>query len=206
MMQHFVTGAFGQTIELSGQGTNRKWFHSEITVESLRDKPQAEIMLVPELPEDNAAKIQQAVALSQPMADGMPLMSRYDILETVLERQDPDADYDRVMDMMSTQNQLVMAHRMVDALVKTGDIESAQYWQMQWQMMLQKLAEVGLDPNQVIKPGEENGQGPFSGNGFTPEVLSNAGQGIPPPTPGVDTPFQGGPNVEPGRERPGAQI
>jgi len=204
---HFNTGAFGQSIQLSGRGTNRKWFSADITVESLRDKPQAEIMLVPELPEDNAAKIQQAVALSQPMADGMPAMSRYDILETVLERQDPDADYDRVLQMMAFQNQLVQAHRFVDALSKTGDIEGAQYWQMQWEMMLQKLAQSGVDLGDIIHPGE-NDQTPegFIGNGFSPDVAPNATQGVPTPTPGVDTPFQAGPNVEQGRERPGAQI
>ena len=206
---HFDTGAFGQAIQLSGRGTNRKWFSANITVESLRDKPQARITLVPELPEDQAGKIQQAVALSQPQADGMPILSRYDILETVLERQDPDADYDRVLEMMAVQNQLVQAHRFVDALAKTGDLEGAQYWQMQWEQMLQKLTAAGVDVGDIIPPGEDNGQSParngFVGDGFTPEVLPNAVQGVPTPTPGIDTPFQTGPVVEPGRERPGAQ-
>jgi len=203
---HFNTGAFGQSIELSGRGTNRKWFSADITVEELRDLPQVEITLTPELPEDQAGKIQQAAALSAPMADGMPTMSRYDILETVLERQDPDADYDRVLEMMAIQNPLVQAHRFVDALAKIGDVEAAQYWQAMWEALLQQFSQSGANIQNPIPPGVEGiGNESPGENGFSPEVLPNQVAGIPSPTPGIDTPFQTGPNVPPGTPRPGAQ-
>jgi len=211
---HFNTGAFGQGLELNGQDHNRNWFSGEITVEEIRDLPQAEIVLVPELPEDQAGKVQMAAALSAPMADGLPTLSRRDILEDVLERQDPDADIDKVMEQMAIEFPLVKAHRMADSLFKMGDVEGGQYWQAMWQKLVQEFFQAGGQIENPIAPGEGNngdgsdgGSNPFSGqNGFSPQVLPNQSAGIPNPVPGVDTPFQTGPNVEPGRERPGAQT
>ena len=205
---HFNTGAFGQGMQMSGQDKNRKWFSSEITVEGIRDLPQAEITLVPELPEDQAGKIEMAARLSSPMADGMPTLSRRDILEDVLERQDPDADMDKVLEQMAAEFPLVKAHRMADALFKAGDIEGGQYWQAFWERQVQEFFQVGGNIDNLVPPGEgDNGDGSDGGGtGFSPQTLPQAAQGVPPPVPGIGTPFQAGPNVPPGMPRPGAQI
>lgn len=196
---HFNTGSFGG-MELSGRGRNKKWFSGFTTPEEIRDLPQAEIEIVPELPEDQAGKVQQAMLLAKPMADGMPLLSRYDISEDVLQRQDSDQDMDSIFQMMASQDQLTLAHRMTDSLAKRGD-ESAQYWQMNWMVtMMQKMQVMiqGQIPPPSITPPQTTSE-----NGFSPEVLPSQAQGIPSPTPGIDTPLQQGPLVPPGTPRNG---
>ena len=194
----FVSGAFGQGgMQLSGQGGNRKWFVANITPDMIRELPELEITLRPQLPEDDAAKIQLANALRTPGPTGVPLMSDYDIRESYLDRQDSDQDMDTILQEMASMHPLVQAHRFADALAKRGD-EGAQYWQAQWMQMVQQMMQQGLQiPD--IKPPEGASQ-----PGFSPQVLPNAAQGIPGPTPGVDTPFQSGPMVPPGTPRPGA--
>ena len=65
------------------------------------------------------------------------------------------------------------------------------------------FAQAGLPPPSVQPPSGNNNQN--GGGGFSPEVLPNAAQGVLPQTPGIGTPLQAGPLVEPGRPRPGAQ-
>ena len=201
---HFVTGAFGP-LELSGQGRNRRWFSGTIQPMDIIDLPEVEINIVPQLPEDNAGKVQMAQSLRAPGPNGMPLQSDYRIREEVLQMQDSDLEMDAILQDMAMQDELVVAHRMTDALAKRGD-EGAQYWQMNWMMaMMQKmmtLQQGGVPPPEIQPPQTEHGQ---SNGGFTPQVLPNAMQGMAPPIPGIGTPAQTGPLVEPGTPRPGAQ-
>ena len=203
---HFVTGAFGP-LELSGQGRNRRWFSGTIQPMDVIDLPEVEINIVPQLPEDNAGKVQMAQSLRAPGPNGMPLQSDYRIREEVLQMQDSDLEMDAILQDMAMQDELVLAHRMTDALAKRGD-EGAQYWQMNWMMaMMQKmmtLQQGGVPPPEIQPPQTEHGQGE-GGGGFTPQVLPNAMQGVAPPIPGIGTPAQTGPLVEPGTPRPGGQ-
>jgi hypothetical protein len=197
---HFATGAFeGQ--ELSGQGRNRKWFSSTITFDQIIDLAQAEIEIVPELPEDQAGKIQMAMALRQSGADGLPLEPDYVIREEYLRRQDSDMDLDAVMQQMASQHPMVQAYRYADALAKRND-PNWKVWASVWNQMLIQAMQSGLSLEGIIPPDEGPEEG---GAGFSPDVLPNAAQGIPSPTPGIDTPLQQGPLVPAGTPRPGAQ-
>ena len=202
---HFATHSF-DGMELSGEGGNRKWFAGFITPEDIQDLPQAQITLIPELPENVSEKIQNAIALRTPGVDGMPLEADRIIREDWLNRDNSDMDNDAVMQQMAAQNPLVQAMRMVDSLAKSGDAEAARHWQNQFRMTLiqmeQALAQGGLDPT-----ASEAGISTEPGNaGFSPEVLPRESQGLGSPTPGVDTPFQTGPNQLPGTPRPNGQV
>ena len=200
---HFATRAFGG-MELSGEGRNRKWFSGFIDPEDIQDLPQAQITLVPELPENLSEKIQNAIALRTPGPDGNPLESDHMIREDWLNRDDSEMDADSVRAQQAAQDPIVNAIRMVDSLVKQGKFEEARAWQnrfkMQMKQMEQVLLQAGIDPNDDtgIDTNPETA-------GFSPEVLPRESQGLGSPTVGVDTPFQEGANVLPGTPRPGAQ-
>ena len=70
---------------------------------------------------------------------------------------------------------------------------------------LKQLMQMGIqiDPNEFNPETDETRR---EGGGFSPEILPNAGQGIPSPIPGIDTPFQTGPVVAPNTPRPGART
>ena len=204
-VDHFVTGAFG-SMELSGQGRNRRWFSATITPMDIEDLPEVEIILRPQLPEDNASKINQAQLLRQPGPSGQPLMSDYRIREEVLELQDSDLEMDAIFQEMAIQNPLVQAQRLTDALAKRGD-EGAKWWHIQFQMLLNQMMQAamqgGVSPEMLNAPTPNTNES--AGGNLPPEFLPNALQGIPPPTPGLQTPGQAGPLVPPGTPRPGAQ-
>lgn len=208
-LDQFETGAFGQGIELSGLGSNRKWFSRNITMDDLRDLPDVEIEITPQLPEDDQAKIQTALAYRTAGPTGLPLLSDHDIREEKLERQDSDQDLDTIMSEMAGQNQQVQSQRMVDSLEKRGDMQGAAAWQMQWWVVVKQITDLlrqaGINPPSGLTPPLDSEQGGNQSPGFSPDVLPNASQGILPPTPGVQSPLQSGPLVEPGRPRPGAQ-
>jgi len=201
----FSTGSFG-SLELSGQGRNRRWFSGTISPNDIIDLPAVEINLTPQLPEDNASKVAIAQQLRAPGVNGMPLKSDYRIREEDLQMQDSDLEVDAILQEMAGQDNLVRAQRMTDALAKRGD-EGAQWWHIQFQVlfrqMMQMATQLGMSPEELTNVPNTN-----AGNdnpGFDPTVLPNALQGIQPPTPGIDTPFQTGPNQLPGTPRPGAQ-
>lgn len=196
----FVTGAFGNSMRLSGVGGNRKWFVANIESNMLRDLPALEITLKPQLPEDDAGKVQQALMMRKPGPTGLPLLSEYSLREDVLQRENSDQDMDMILQEMAAVNPLVQAQRMTDALAKRGD-EGAQYWAAHWQMLLLQAMQSGFLPPSLMGSPNTNGQS----DGMSPEVAPNAVQGIAPPRPGVDTPGQAGPLVPPGTPRPGAQ-
>jgi len=202
---HFVGGGFG-ALELSGQGRNRMWFSGLITPADIMDLPEVEIELLPQLPEDNAGKVQMAQQLRQPGPDGMPLQSDLRIREEVLEMQDSDLETDAILEQLAMQNPLVQAQRMTDALAKRGN-EGAQWWHVQFQMVFRQMVQAalqgGLSPDEILNvPNTNRGN---NNPGFDPTVLPNALQGVTPPTPGMNTPGQAGPLVPPGTPRPGAQ-
>ena len=201
---HFVTGAFGSQ-ELSGMGRNRRWFSSNISPVDIMDLPELEINLRPQLPQDNATKVAQAMQLRQPGPSGHPIMSDYRIREEILELQDSDLEMDAIFQEMAAQNPLVMAQRMTDALAKRGD-EGSRWWHVQFQMVLKQFMQAamqgGVPEDLLAAPGPNTNEGSLR---FNPMELPNAFQGIPPPTPGINTPAQGGPMVPPGTPRPGAQ-
>lgn len=200
---HFATRAFGG-MELSGEGRNRKWFSGFIDPDDIQDLPQAQITLIPELPENLSEKIQNAIALRTPGPDGNPLESDHMIREDWLNRDDSDMDADAVMAQMAAQDPAVQAIRMVDALAKRGDFDGARAWNNKFRMIMREMEQIllqaGIDPNDDtgIDTNPETA-------GFSPQVLPRESQGLGSPTVGADTPFQEGPNVLTGTPRPGAR-
>lgn len=211
---HLNTRAFG-VLELSGLGQNRKWFSGTFSADDLEDLGELEIELTPQLPEDDAGKMNLAQLARQPGNDGRPLFSDYEIRERFLQVQNSDLSDAAVSQQMAAQNPLVLAQRMTDALAERGDEEGARAWHIQFAMTMkqleQALIQMGTTLQQVMASFNP-GPGPITGGGlngdgagFNPQTLPNAGQGIPPPTPGIETPFQTAPNQTPGTPRPGAQ-
>lgn len=200
----FSAGGFG-SFELSGVGGNRKWFISTITPDQIQDLPELEVTLKPQLPEDDASKVQLANMLRQPGVTGHPLLSDYDIRENYLERQDSDRDQDAIwQELAVTKHPLALAHTFADALAKRGD-ERAQYYHAMWMQMILQMMQQGMMPPDLQAPQQGPSGAPQGANGgFSPETLPNAAQGIPAPTPGINTPFQQGPLVPQGTPRPGA--
>lgn len=205
---HFVGGGFG-SLELSGLGRNRRWFSSRISPTDIMDLPELEIVLRPQLPQDNATKVAQAQQLRQPGPSGQPLMSDYRIREDILEMQDSDLEMDAIFQEMAVQNPLVQAERVTDALAKRGDT-SSRWWMLQFQILFNQFAQAalsgGIPPQMLESPGPNTNEAGMGGGNFSPEILPNILQGIPPPTPGIQTPGQAGPLVPPGTPRPGAQT
>lgn len=207
---HYNTDAF-DTIRLSGQGRNRRWFSASITPDQIRDLPLAEIELLPQLPEDQAGKVQQAMLLSQPQADGMPTLARQQINEDILQRPDSDLDMDEILNMMGMSDEMVKAQRMTNALANRGDINGAKIWHNKLKMLvavetakLQQLLQMGIEID-TSEFNPETDETRRAEGGLSPEVLPNSAQGKPPPTPGVDTPVQVGANVPAGTPRPGGR-
>lgn len=205
---HFVGGGFG-SLELSGLGRNRRWFSGSINPTDIVDLPELEIMLRPQLPQDNATKVAQAQQLRQPGPGGTPLMSDYRIREEVLEMQDSDLEMDAIFEEMAVQNPLVMAQRMTDALAKRGDEHGAKAWMIQFEVtmkqFIQTALQAGVTPDMLQAPAPNTNQSSAT-SAIGPEVIPNAVLGILPPTPGIQTPGQAGPLVAPGTPRPGAQA
>lgn len=227
---HLNTRAFG-ILELSGLGQNKKWFSNTFTADTLEDLPELEIKLVPQLPEDDASKMQLAIQSQTPGPSGKPLFSAYTARERFMQVQNSDMEADAIDQEMAEQDPAVRAQRMTDALEKRGDREGAEFWHLTFELEAAKkeaafqqamaqiallkfqIQQMGINPAQIppFEPGDpptygggfENGA---ETNGFNPQVLPNSGQGIRPPQVGIDTPGQAGPVVEPGRERPGAQT
>ncbi len=206
---HFSTGAFGGQ-ELSGRGRNRRWFSGFMTADMVRDLPQAEIELVPDLPEDQAGIVNIVNMLRQAGTDGNPLMSDYALREDWLNRQDSGLDGDSVIEQMASNNPLIRAARTTDALVNRGD-DNAQFAHVEFMtrmfQILGALEAQGIDINEVMKQfNPQPAVGSAGEVGFPPEILPFPAQGNPALTPGVDTPAQPGPNVPAGTPRPGART
>lgn len=189
---HFSTGAFGG-MELSGRGRNRRWFSGFTSPEMIRDLPQAEVELVPELPEDQAAIANLAQMYRQAGVDGQPLLGDYAIREDIMNRMDSGFDADAILGQLASQNPLIRAARTTDALVNRGD-ENAQWSHVEFvAFMFQLMGSIqgmGLDINEVMKMfNPQPGVGSAGANrSFPPEVLPSPAAGNSALTPGVDTP------------------
>ena len=205
---HFATAAFGG-MELSGRGRNRRWFSGFINPDMVRDLPQAEIELVPELPEDQAGIVNIVNMLRQAGVDGNPVLSDYALREDYLNREDSGLDADSILEQQAVLNPLIRTQRTTDALVNRGD-EGALWSHFEFMMnMFQMFAAVqgtGVDINEIMKSfNPQPGVGSAGETNFPPQVLPSPAAGNSALTPGVDTPAQAGRNQPLGTPRPGAQ-
>ena len=199
-VDQFVSGQAGQDgIQLSGIGSNREWFSEKITPDDLRDLPELEITLTPQMPEDNVQNVQMAVQLAQAGADGLPMMSHLRILEKVLQVQDSDLELDTVIfEKSKVGHPLAAIYTLyVSAVAREDEIYAAIYEQELLRMEAQIVAGGGQEPGFLSNMLQIGPSAP----GFSPQAAPNSVQGQPPPSPGD----QQGAVVPPGTPRPGAR-
>lgn len=196
---HFGQGGF-DGIELSGKLNNREWFSEFITPDMIEGLPQPIITLLPQVPQDDAAKLNMALQARQPGVNGWPLYADQQIHEDILEDQDSDAIMAAVVEQVAAGlNPFAMLDTLIEALIARGDEQKAQYYMGDKLELLQQkklAAEQGLPI-----PGGQPPPSPNGGGGLPPEVAPGPVLGNPPPTP---TPQQG-PIVPPNSPRPGAR-
>ncbi len=166
---HLETRAFG-TLELSGRGSNRKWFSSRISADDLQDLPELEIELVPQLPEDDAAKMQLSQLARQPDAQGRPLYSDHTILERFQQVQDSDLERAAVDQQQANANPLVRASRLSDSAALRGDMDAAQALHIEFEMSMlqlqQALQQAGTSIGEVLQRFNPP-SGPITGGGLS---------------------------------------
>ena len=220
LSDQYASGSF-DAIELSGWENNRQWFSQEITYDMIEGVGAPEIDFVGNLPQDEMSKM----SMAQMAREGpMPLLDDRTIRDEILGLQSADEVENQIKEQMGEQ---ILPEAQMWTILKAteerGRSDLAQFYMgqlqeilmqkqaMQQQMMMQ-MSGAGLGtpgPGGAPLPGAPGPGGlPPSpagpggaGPGLRPEVMPNAGLGVPPPTP---TP-QGGPNVPPETPRPGGQ-
>jgi len=194
----YVSANF-DVMTLSGrmQDVERTDFEEEMSLDAIKEGGLIEVEIVPQLPQDDAAK----AALAQILTSGdVPLVDHRFARENIIQLQDVEQVERAVQEQLAkTGSPTALAFSNMLAAAEQGDMELAQVWHMEFQIqMMQRMHEIsqlkaiGSTPN-----GETNGT-----NGRTPrpspEVAPAQVQGIPlpPPTP------QAGPIAAPGTPRP----
>ena len=220
----YITGAF-KSMELSGQDQNRMYFREEITPDMIKDSGDVEVTLIGQLPQDEMTKM----SMAQIAREGeTPLLSDTFIRDNILGLQSADAMEDSIkMQVAETTLPEAQLWTLLQTALRQGREDLVEFYQGELMRLLTtKIAEQaqmqaqmqaaqappqpqapppgpppGMMPPGMMPPGMRgpgmNGAGP----GLPPQVMPNAGLGVPPPAP-VAPP---GPSVPPGTPRPGAQ-
>jgi len=225
----YITGAF-KSMELSGQDQNRMYFREEITPDMIKDSGDVEVTLIGQLPQDEMSKMSMAQIaregetpllsdtfirdniLGLQSADAMEDSIKMQVAETTL----PEAQLWTLLQTALRQGREDLVEFYQGELMRLLTTKIAEQAQMQAQMQAAQappqpqapppgpppgMMPPGMMPPGMMPPGMMgpgmNGAGP----GLPPQVMPNAGLGVPPPAP-VAPP---GPSVPPGTPRPGAQ-
>jgi hypothetical protein len=205
LIDQYVSGRF-TAMELSGQDRNRHWFSETIEGEGIKGLPVPKITLLGKLPQDDAVKMQMAQFARQ---GPVPLLPDQVILDDILGVEDSDM-VDAAIKEQIGERLLPEAAiwNILVGLMDRGRDDLAQFYigkLMEMQLAKQMAISQGQAPTDgqpgPSLAGGQGSQNASSPQGFSPEVLPNAAQGKPPPTP---TP-QAGPIVPPGTPRPGAR-
>ena len=207
MCDQYISGAF-KSIEVSGQDQNRMYFSEEISSATIKNAGDVEVSLVGQLPQDEMSKMSMAqIAREGPT----PLLSDVFIRDNILGLQSADQMDDSIKVQMS-ESMLPEAGlwTMLQAALRSGREDLAQFYQgelmklfqmkrMEQLQMMQGMAPQGggMPPQGPAGPPPPMGGPP----GLPPQVMPNAGLGVPPVAPTAPV----GPSVPPGTPRPGAQ-
>ena len=209
MCDQYISGAF-KSIEVSGQDQNRMYFSEEISSDTIKNAGDVEVSLVGQLPQDEMSKMSMAqIAREGPT----PLLSDVFIRDNILGLQSADQMDDSIKVQMS-ESMLPEAGlwTMLQAALRSGREDLAQFYQgelmklfqmkrMEQLQMMQGMAPQGggMPPQGPAGPPPPMGGG--GPPGLPPQVMPNAGLGVPPVAPTAPV----GPSVPPGTPRPGAQ-
>ena len=209
MSDQYISGAF-KSIEVSGQDQNRMYFSEEISSDTIKNAGDVEVSLVGQLPQDEMSKMSMAqIAREGPT----PLLSDVFIRDNILGLQSADQMDDSIKVQMS-ESMLPEAGlwTMLQAALRSGREDLAQFYQgelmklFQMKRMEQLQMMQGMSPQGGGMPpqGPAGPPPPMGGGGppgLPPQVMPNAGLGVPPVAPTAPV----GPSVPPGTPRPGAQ-
>jgi hypothetical protein len=165
-----------------------------VTAEEMRDLPKLVVKLVPDIPQDLAAKINMAqMARSGP--GGIPLLPDDYIMDKILQIQDVGQVLDGVAAQQAeSANPMAATWTLVLASVRQGREDLAQIYMAQLLMLVKEAETKGLDTTAEI-PEEIKAQ---VETGYDPSVTPRQTLGLPNPAP---TPQQG-PIAAPGTPRP----
>ena len=209
MCDQYISGAF-KSIEVSGQDQNRMYFSEEISSDTIKNAGDVEVSLVGQLPQDEMSKMSMAqIAREGPT----PLLSDVFIRDNILGLQSADQMDDSIKVQMS-ESMLPEAGlwTMLQAALRSGREDLAQFYQGELMKLFQMKRMEQLQMMQGMAPqgggmppqGPAGPPPPMVGGGppgLPPQVMPNAGLGVPPVAPTAPV----GPSVPPGTPRPGAQ-
>lgn len=186
------------------------YFSEEISSDTIKNAGDVEVSLVGQLPQDEMSKMSMAqIAREGPT----PLLSDVFIRDNILGLQSADQMDDSIKVQMS-ESMLPEAGlwTMLQAALRSGREDLAQFYQgelmklfqmkrMEQLQMMQGMAPQGggMPPQGPAGPPPPMGGG--GPPGLPPQVMPNAGLGVPPVAPTAPV----GPSVPPGTPRPGAQ-
>ena len=197
----FSRGGFDGLV-LQGFGREREYFEESFTAAQVAMSGSPIVKLLPTLPQDDPAKVQAAVMLTE---GDDPMIAKRRAREDWLGLPDPDlAEREVIEEKGKKALPLALAYTISQAMQKQQQLPYAEMWQGEFMKLvvqnMMELASLGLAPG---GPGQlgENGKSATGGKGFSPNASPNAARGVPPPQP---TP-QAGRVVEKGRKRPMAR-
>lgn len=205
LLDQYVLGNY-EPMQLAGRGNNRRWFDERIVPEQLIAVGVPEIRLIPDIPQDEMAKLQMA----QLAREGQPpLLPDIAIWDDILELEDADLVSDQIKEQLAERFlPPALLTTLRDAAIRRENWELATLYQMELAKLAGQPGPLTGGPNGAgpgagasAGRGQPNPPRPGSNPGYSPQTLPNAAQGKGPPQP---TP-QAGPNVPPGTPRPGAQ-
>lgn len=191
----FMTGAFSG-MKLSGRDRNRQYFNMMVEPKALAETCDFTVRLHSQLPQDNAAKWQQAA-----LAKETGLFSDEDILDNVLEVQDSQATMDKMKTQLAKQAlPEAMLYDLMNAAADRGDFETAKMYLAEYSRLIAVKMGIMPDVGGGARPGQPGANG--KSKGMTPDVLPAAGAGM---APQPETSNDGPSRVAPKTPRPRAR-
>ena len=182
-------------MELSGEDRNRKFFRQVFSAEDLKNIPHPRVKVVPQLPQDDAQRIQLAQALRQGKT---PLLPDRIILDEILEMQDAGKIMQMVKEQIAEQGHpaaaaIVLAKTMLD--LGREDLAAVYLQEVQKNLSPAPPPPGGPGLPSTPPPGLPTGLPPGLPPGVLPPQLAGLLQAA-----GAATQ---GPQVPPGSPRPG---
>lgn len=183
-------------LELSGQDRNREWFMETFNATDLENIPRPNVKIAPQLPQDDAQKLQLAQSFRQG-PNNRPLLPDVIILDEILEMSDANKIIQMVDEQMAgASHPAAQAILLAKAADEMGREDIRDIYLLEVQKALAPAPTLGP----IVGPG---GLGAGPGGGPSPSIL-------PPEVGGLvnagGQPGSQGPSVAPGTPRPGANI
>lgn len=210
LMEQYATGQF-PVLTVTGRDRAGSGFSEAIPPQVVQIGGELTIELIPNLPEDDIQKIQQAQLLRQPGVDGKPLVDDKWIRDNTMKIRDVDNMEDRLRSQLAERGSpLATTFTNWQAATNAGENELAFIYRQQGQFI---MFQMWAATQGMIVPELPSITGPETGSPAANMQQSTGGGGVPsnasPPQANgqLNAPSQqAGPNVPAGTPRPGAQA